>query len=356
MAKVVLHVGAHKTGTTYLQNLFHENRSKLAEVGVHYPDIGPNTAHHALARSWIKLPDVPDEFFGSRGADGLWDDLIAKYADLPGIVFLSAENFSRCYPEQVDMADLARRLSAFEDVRVLYTMRRQTEMVQSLWLQLARFHRPLSIYSYVHNAIELRRAVGVRIDHGSFYDVLLGGFAPEQIHFLDYSQIRRVPGGIGQFVLDLLDTGLKVDDFAKPQAQENNVSPDPLGYWIACQITRNVIPDLPVVEAVTDALAKTGQPDTLLARHEYVRIASRYASANEKLVERLQQTQPGFTFEETEPPENLLYRDEIPDTVWLDILARIHALPPAPKPRPAASPATRAKQKFRRLVPTRRRL
>ena len=122
MAKVILHVGAHKTGTTYLQNLFHLNRARLAEAGIHYPDIGPNTAHHALAGAWMNLPDIPDRFYGAAGPDGLWQKIIDQYATAPGTLLLSAENFSRCYPEEIDMVDLARRLEPFESVQVIYCL------------------------------------------------------------------------------------------------------------------------------------------------------------------------------------------------------------------------------------------
>jgi hypothetical protein len=332
MAKVVLHVGAHKTGTTYLQNLFHHNRVRLAKVGVHYPNIGPNTAHHALARAWIAQPAMPPGFLGSRGADGLWDDIIARYADAPGIVFLSGENFMRCRPEQIDMTSLANRLSAFEDVRILYAMRcdamrSQTEMVQSLWLQLARDRHPPQICDYVRDATNLRRARGVRIDHGTVYDTLLRGFTPEQIHFLDYRQARRMPGGLGQVVLDLLETGLTIDQLAQPGLEDTNISSDPLSYWVASQLAGEARPSHVLLNAVGAAFAATGRENTLLARPEFVKFASRYGDANTKLVERLQGTQPGFTFEESTPPSDIIYRDETPDAIQLDIAARIKGLP-----------------------------
>ena len=114
MAQLVLHVGAHKTGTTYLQNLFHQNRAALADAGIYYPDIGPNTAHHVLASPWLNMQDVPASFFNTRGPDELWADLIARYATAPGTVFLSGENFLRAYPETVNMAELADRLETVD--------------------------------------------------------------------------------------------------------------------------------------------------------------------------------------------------------------------------------------------------
>jgi len=123
MARVFLHIGGHKTGTSFLQSMFHRNRALLARDAIHYPDIGPNNAHHALVRPWIVTPDIPDRFFGRAGADGVWERLTDTYAAMAGTLFLSAENFSRVRPTRVDMADLARRLAPFEEVRGLVARR-----------------------------------------------------------------------------------------------------------------------------------------------------------------------------------------------------------------------------------------
>ena len=319
MARAVLHIGGHKTGTTYLQNLFHHNARALARAGLYYPDIGPNTAHHVLARPWLSMNDVPDSFFRKNPPDALWDGLIQRYAKAPGTLFLSGENFSRAYPESVDMQELAQRLSAFEDVRVIYTMRDAAQAVQSLWLQVAKSNRKIGLYSYVRKAIEQRRAIGVWIDHNAVYDSLLRGFDAEQIYFFDYSALRRARGGIAQALLDAMEIDVQVSDLVLPPDAEANISPDPLGFWITSQITGLDTPDASLIDAVTKPLRATGRPNTLLARHEHVKIASRYGATNTKLVERLQATQPGFTFEECVLPEDMIYREEIPNLVWLQI-------------------------------------
>jgi hypothetical protein len=326
MANVVFHIGAHKTGTTYLQSLFHLNRDRLAQDGIHYPYIGPNNAHHVLAAVWQTMPDVPKAFFNAKTPEDLWQDLIERYADAPGTLFLSAENFSRFYPEPVDMAALAERLSSFEDVKIIYTMRAQAELIQSLWLQLAKSGQPQAIYAYLRKTLEQRRSFGIRIDHNAIYDTLLQGFAPSQIHLLDYDQIRRAPGGIGGSFLDLLGSSLTVDMLDAPPPDEANISPDPLAYWVACQIVRHGAPPAHLVHAATDILSAQGGPTSLLARHEYAKFSTRYAPANALLAERVQEWQPGFTFQEPGIPDDMLYREEISQTQWIDLAAAAYAL------------------------------
>lgn len=349
MARLVLHVGSHKTGTTYLQTLFHQNRSLLETAGLHYPDIGPNTAHHVLASPWLTVHGIPDSFFDDRGPDGLWDDLIARYTNVSGTVFLSGENFLRCHPETVDMVDLAQRLSAFEDVQVLYVMRAQTEMIQALWLQLAKNGQNVALYNYIRTVIEQRRGFGVWIDHNAVYDSLLKGFAPEQIHFMDYGVARKSAGGIAQQVLDLLDVDIRVEDLTPPPSAETNISPDPLGFWIASEIAGTDLPSAALVDAVTQPLKQTGRPNTLLARYEHVKTTTRYSAANAKLAKRLQKTQPGFTFQEITPPENMIYREEIPNATWLKITQAAIAVPNKIQHK-HTSPWMSAKQRLAHLV------
>jgi hypothetical protein len=335
MARVFIHVGAHKTGTSYLQSLFHLNRARLAGAGIHYPDVGPNDAHHALAAVWLDLPDVPASFFGPDGPEGLWDNLVARYAHGPGTLFLSAENFTRGFPKAVDFADLARRLSPFEEVRVIYTLRQQAELVQSLWLQTAKVGRVHAIHFYVRRAFDKRLSGGVRIDHGSVYEALLRGFDPEQIILLDYARIRHADGGIGQVFLDLLgaESGLRASDLVQPALQNANISPDPLAFQMATLINGNSVPTDDLVGIVGQVLRKDpAVPTTLLARYEHARFTSRFLQGNIALVERVQPWQPGFAFEESKPPENLIYRDDVTQQHWIEIAAALYKALPKPKP------------------------
>jgi hypothetical protein len=324
MARVFLHIGAHKTGTTYLQNLFHLNRDRLEAEGIFYPDIGPNTAHHALARSWIDMPDVPDSFYGEGGPDGLWQQLIDRHAGTDDTLFLSAENFSRAKPQVINWVDLAQRLSAFAEVKIIYAMRTQVELVQALWLQLAKTSRVIDLPACVRTAVDERRVVGVGVDHYAVYGTLRHGFAADQIHLLDYGQVRRAPGGIGQVFLDLLGSRLRAEALEQPPTEDANISPDPLGYWIATQIAGKTKPG-PQLEAITaEIIGSAERPTTLLSREEYKRLDQRYAAGNAYLAQTVQAAQPGFSFIQPEPPENLLYRDDISPSMWIRIAAALY--------------------------------
>lgn len=331
MAKVVLHIGAHKTGTSYLQGLFYRNHGALAAAGLHYPPIGPNEAHHALASAWIMNPDIPDRFFGAGGPDAFWQNKIIKpYADAPGTVFLSAENFSRFLPQKVDMAALAERLAPFESIRILYTMRRQVDLVSSLWTQIAKMRAAPTLRAYVERAYTECLGRGIPLDHNAVYDHLLTGFSPEQITLLDYSQLAAAPGGMAQVFLDLMGIDLRADSLASPPETVANISPDPLSLFAATQITGREPPPDALIETIRAIVhPDRRQPATLLARHEYIRVHRRFVPLNRLLVRRVQTVQPGFSFDDAEPPETMFYRDDLTAQHWMQIAAAVYNMPKA---------------------------
>lgn len=325
MARLFLHIGAHKTATSYLQGLFHHNRKTLAKAGLHYPLIGPNNAHHALAASWIDLPDLPADFFGTGGPDALWDNAILHpYARQPGTLFLSAENFSRFHPKRVDMADLARRLEVFDEVRVIYTARSQTDMLASLWAQVARSRKAPTLKSYLERVFSTGMGGGVSLDHHAVYHHLRTGFAPEQILLLDYEQIRNHPGGVAQSFLDLMGIPLSASDLKAPPRNAQNISPDFLSLWLACQICRDgPPPDDLVAMAMAILHPEQIRPTTVLSQREYARIRSKFRDGNARLSESVAKWQPEFQFDPPPAPEGLIYRDQVPPHVWPQIAATL---------------------------------
>jgi len=333
MARLFLHIGAHKTGTSHLQHLFHLNRKRLAQAGVIYPDIGPNDAHHALAALWMDVPGVPEQFYARHSPEALWDNLVRAHATGPGTVFLSAENFSRGFPDVVDIPDLAQRLSAFDEVRVIYTMRQQAPLVQSLWLQVAKTTKVLGLHAYIRRALETGLSGGVRIDHDGIYEWLLQGFSPDQIILQDYAQMRRAPGGVGQVFLDLMGCDLRADDLVQPPQDKSNISPDPLAFLTATQIVENAVPPADLVALVDTVLHANlpDQPRSILLWSEYTRFYKQYAPRNAMLVERVQPWQPGFTFEDPAPSPDMLYRADLGEEVWSRIAAALYA---RQKPKP----------------------
>src|SRR5881275_295100 len=102
MADVVyLHVGAPKTGTTYVQDRLLANRAALAGQGVHYP-VGQN------ADMFPPALDLIDRRWGGQreGVRGEWDALASRVRRTPGTVVVSQEILASARSEQVTRAML----------------------------------------------------------------------------------------------------------------------------------------------------------------------------------------------------------------------------------------------------------
>ncbi|MGH3329316.1 MAG: hypothetical protein ACRDPT_16265 [Streptomycetales bacterium] len=123
---VYLHVGAPKTGTTYLQNVLARNRPALRRDGVLYP--GDRADHFFPAQDLLGW-----HFGGWRNpaAEGAWGRLVAEaHAWGGGTVLLSHEMFSAAEPHVVDraVADLEPA-----EVHLIYTARDLARMIPAAW-------------------------------------------------------------------------------------------------------------------------------------------------------------------------------------------------------------------------------
>lgn len=100
MADVVyLHVGAPKTGTTFVQDRLYVNRAGLARHGIHYP-VG---LHADMFDAALDLIDRP---WGGQGdaVRGEWASLTARVRRSGGTAIISHEILAGATQEQVDRA------------------------------------------------------------------------------------------------------------------------------------------------------------------------------------------------------------------------------------------------------------
>lgn len=142
----ILHIGAEKTGTTTLQETFHENRAVLSGSGIYYPSTPGRKQHSQLAfygmdegRENIHTRDHPQ--FGSahraewrKAFSTTFADEIASAATRHDQLLISTELFH----SQLVSADEIARVKALLDnwcseYRVIFYMRRQDQLAVSLY-------------------------------------------------------------------------------------------------------------------------------------------------------------------------------------------------------------------------------
>lgn len=137
--RVFFHIGAPKSGTTFLQAVLWENRGVLRRQGVLFPgDFWQDRAWSTnIVRERSNLPH--------ERARTSWDRLVAQTQAFEGTVIISHEFFAAASREQAQRA--IDRLAPAE-VHVVYSARDYARQVPALWQEQLKFRSttPLSEY------------------------------------------------------------------------------------------------------------------------------------------------------------------------------------------------------------------
>lgn len=141
---LVMHIGLHKTGTTYMQNLFSAHRHDLLRAGLLYPSTGvasisssatregAQSGHGLLTRS-------------SNGTKQLVAQLMDEIPRSATTVLLSSENFTlRDRPPEQHI----QKFAAFGTIKVVLVLRRQDSWIESYYKQVIDGHRDFETRSF----------------------------------------------------------------------------------------------------------------------------------------------------------------------------------------------------------------
>lgn len=233
MARLILHIGAHKTGTTSVQKFFKMNEGALAAHGVAYPLTGRKNAHYILAAPWIS---GMEHRHGFTPADGLktWDHLDREWADHDGVVFISSEAFCRQWPDRVDFREVAALTQGFEKVEIVYVVRDQLSAIQSVFMQRSRNQRNApSFQDVLRSAFEGGGALPITFRHADVLTQTESGFAPDAIRLVNYDTATKSPGGVIGYFLRLC--GVPAKAFSETKFVRENISADPLSHLLAAE-------------------------------------------------------------------------------------------------------------------------
>ncbi|MDO9458295.1 hypothetical protein [Nocardioides sp.] len=131
--RVVLHVGAPKSGTTYLQSRLQQNHEALLAHGVLVPQASVEEGSATLMfRAALDLTGIR-LWRGRDYADGRWDRLVAATAAHDGTTLISDEAFVRA--DDAAVARAVRELSAEAELHVVWTARDLGRALVSTWLE-----------------------------------------------------------------------------------------------------------------------------------------------------------------------------------------------------------------------------
>ena len=120
------HVGAPKTGTTFLQRALWDNREALQHGGVLYPGDSLGAQVHAA----FDLRGAGFQGYQDPRTPGAWAALVDEARDWEGPTIISQELFSPATTAQIDTAleDLS-----FAEVHLVYTVRELSRQIPAAW-------------------------------------------------------------------------------------------------------------------------------------------------------------------------------------------------------------------------------
>ncbi|MQA85798.1 MAG: hypothetical protein GEV03_14555 [Streptosporangiales bacterium] len=121
-----MHVGAPKTGTTYIQDVLWTNRPTLRHYGVLYPGPGYSAHFHAA----MDLQNSRFQGYEDPAVPGAWDRLVEQARAWDGTVIVSHELLSVARPEHVERA---METLGFAEIHVIYTARSLARQIPAAW-------------------------------------------------------------------------------------------------------------------------------------------------------------------------------------------------------------------------------
>ena len=128
---VYLHVGAMKTGTTYLQQLMYANRDRLRDAGILLP--GATWSRQVRGVQDVMRMGRSDPFI-RRHSRGAWQELLGEVFDAPELTSVISVEFLS-FAGRHSMRRVTDSLAG-ADVRVVFTVRDMARTLPSHWQTL----------------------------------------------------------------------------------------------------------------------------------------------------------------------------------------------------------------------------
>jgi hypothetical protein len=219
--KVLVHVGAPKTGTSFVQDLLFRNQDQLAELGVLYP-ADRFDAHFLAALDLMELPWGGLE----RQAVGAWDLLAAQVRDWEGTVILSHEILATASKQHVQ-----RALDSFgpdAEVHVLVSVRDLVRQVPAEWQENVKHRRTVAYREFLDRIMDPASTDPVATWFWGVQDIpeiltrWSADLPPEQVHVVTVPK----PGAPRDLLWERFATvfGLDADEFDTAVVERANPS------------------------------------------------------------------------------------------------------------------------------------
>jgi hypothetical protein len=158
-ARVIVHIGEPKTGTTFLQQVMWRNRGELAAAGVLLP--GHHPQDHFRAQNDLRdIEKLPSDPAGSWAAE--WDVLALQAREAPGVSVISHELFCAADAGQAERAVKSLRPA---EVHVVLTVRDMASLLPAEWQETVKHRNDRTWTDWLHDVIDTESVAADRREY-----------------------------------------------------------------------------------------------------------------------------------------------------------------------------------------------
>jgi hypothetical protein len=201
LAKLFLHVGFHKTGTTSLQDALNRNRKELQSQGIIYPKTRKFRAQHEFAWSVGQRGWGWKQFGGSQAGPGPARRMFRLIRSSKQNLIISSEFLSELMPPKIQ-----KLVSSIgdKDLRVIFTVRPVAKILPSAYQQEVKNGSKLTYDKWLDRVLDPEKESRVRTR-----------FWTRHSHHLEIAKWAEVVGSdnIAVIVSDESKPGFLTDSF-----------------------------------------------------------------------------------------------------------------------------------------------
>lgn len=192
MRKVVVHIGAPKTGTTYLQERLAANASGLARHGVLMPTNNPLVSPTLF--QFRAALDLLERTWGEPGhSAGAWDVFVRKAKRWRGTVILSHEILAPAKAQYVAKLKQDLDVGRSTELHVVYSARDFARQLPAAWQESLKQGGRRSFTSFLDLQHERRGWFVKAFDLPKVLNTWSAGLPPEQVHLVTVPRRAEVP-------------------------------------------------------------------------------------------------------------------------------------------------------------------
>lgn len=296
MTHFIVHVGPHKTGTTYLQECFAQLRPQLAERGILFPTFWGPTAHHAL---YERLRTVPNP--------RLEDDFAQIRAVKPDQVLISVEGLAGLPEQSVEY--LHRLVGEGNTLECIYYARAWADVLPSHWKEEVKGGETDTLPEYLYNRLKNPSASSF-INFGTGLRLWAKFFGPSAIRIVAYNHLLSLKLDLFQH---FSQTFLRWTEPPKLAISSANVSPGAADIEVARAIAvlERMQAGEPLQRAYTGAMAQR-----YLRRKDELR--------TDRIAKALEDFQTNITISELNPFLTELHRNLMTEFGSAIVAPRMH--------------------------------